>query len=67
MKTSVKVSGFVSRAQHVELVTLAARNDTTIGAIVGYAISETVKRLKRDPALGKRLDRDQRRAEATAN
>lgn len=67
MKTSVKVSGFVSRAQHVELATLAVRNDTTIGAIVSYAIRETVKQLKRDPELGKRLDRDQRRAEATTN
>lgn len=66
MKT-VKVSGLVSDAEHVELVTLAARNGTTIGAIVGYALREAVKNLKHDPKLGKRLDRDQRRAEATPN
>jgi len=67
MSSKVKVSGFVSHAEHVQLATLAAQNGTTIGAIVGYALRETVKRLKHDPALGRRLQPDQRRAVANAS
>lgn len=62
MKT-FKVSGHISPDEHAKLITISATSGVRSTAIVAYGVKLALQKLRTDPALIKKLDRDGRRAE----
>jgi len=62
---AIRVSGFVTEAQHAQMVELARRQRTTVGAIVQYSVAHALKIFQDHPRLASRIPPDGRRVSTT--
>ena len=62
MTKLVKVSGYVTREEHGDMVQIAARAGSTVTKFATAALQDAIQRFKQKPSLARNLDPDGRRA-----